>query len=192
MTVIRLVLFQQPVAYQKLNAALADLDRRDHGDAPGAALTEASCTECGCWFMGHVTDCYYYINKGFSPTFRYGIGLSLFERNTVQGPLLTDHGLFWGASHYHCIRAASGLGLPLHCGDDFATNHQTAKIGTGGFLDELLNQKVCLQSAKRADDTFCSVCCFTKDHTFALRALEKFDDERRATSNIDQRRGVMR
>ena len=52
MTVIRPVLFQQPVAYQKLNAALADLD---HGDAPGAALTEASCTDGGCWFMGHVT-----------------------------------------------------------------------------------------------------------------------------------------
>ena len=55
MTVIRLMLFQQPVAYQKLNAALADLDRRDHGDAPGAALPEASCTESGCWFMCHVT-----------------------------------------------------------------------------------------------------------------------------------------
>ena len=56
MAVIRLVLFQQPVADQKLNAALADLDRRDHGDAPGAALAEASCTECGCGFIGHVTS----------------------------------------------------------------------------------------------------------------------------------------
>jgi hypothetical protein len=55
MTVAHLVLFQQPVADQKLNAALADLDRRNHGDAPGAALAEASCTDGGCWFMGHVT-----------------------------------------------------------------------------------------------------------------------------------------
>ena len=56
MTIANPVLFQQPVAYQKLNAALADLDRRDHGDAPGAALTEASCTDSGCWFLGHVTN----------------------------------------------------------------------------------------------------------------------------------------
>ena len=66
MTVIRLVLFQQPVADQKLNAALADLDRRDHGDAPGAALAEASCTDGGCRFMGHVTGCYYNINNDIS------------------------------------------------------------------------------------------------------------------------------
>ena len=56
MTVTRLMLFQQPVADQKLNAALADLDRRDHGDAPGAALAEASCTESGCRFVGHLTN----------------------------------------------------------------------------------------------------------------------------------------
>ena len=62
MTVIRSVLFQQPVADQKLNAALADLDRRD---PPGAALAEASCTECGCWFVGHVTVCYYGLNRDF-------------------------------------------------------------------------------------------------------------------------------
>jgi hypothetical protein len=68
MTVIRLVLFQQPVADQKLNAALADLDRRDHGDAPGAALTEASCTDGGCWFVVHVTGCYYVINGEYGPT----------------------------------------------------------------------------------------------------------------------------
>ena len=92
MTVIRLMLFQQPVADQKLNAALADLDRRDHGDAPGAALAEASCTDGGCWFMGHVTTCYYGIILGFGPAFRYDFGLSLFDRNTAQGPLLTDHG----------------------------------------------------------------------------------------------------
>mgnify|MGYP007114332229 FL=1 len=55
MTVIRLVLFQQPVANEQRDATFADLDRRDHGDAPGAALTEASCTGGGCWFMGHVT-----------------------------------------------------------------------------------------------------------------------------------------
>ena len=53
--VTRFKLFEQAVADQKLNAALADLDRRDHEHAPGAALTEASCTDGGCWFMGHVT-----------------------------------------------------------------------------------------------------------------------------------------
>jgi hypothetical protein len=60
--VTRFMLFEQAVANQQRDATLADLDRRDHGDALGAALTEASCTECGCWFMGHVTGCYYAIN----------------------------------------------------------------------------------------------------------------------------------
>jgi len=34
MTVARLVQFQQPVADQQLDATLADLDRRDHDNAP--------------------------------------------------------------------------------------------------------------------------------------------------------------
>ena len=54
MTVARLVLFQQPVADQKLNTALADLDRRDHDHTPGATLAEASCTNGGCGFSEHV------------------------------------------------------------------------------------------------------------------------------------------
>ena len=45
-----------------------DLDRRDHGDASGAALAEASCTDGGCGLMDHVTYCYYVINRGNSPT----------------------------------------------------------------------------------------------------------------------------
>ena len=65
MTVIHLVLFKQPVADQQRDTTLTDLDRRDHGDAPGAALTEASCTDSGCWFLGHVTVCYYGINRDF-------------------------------------------------------------------------------------------------------------------------------
>jgi hypothetical protein len=92
MTIINLVLFQQPVADQKLNAALADLDRRDHGDAPGAALPEASCTDGGCRFISHITDCYYDINSEFRPAFRYGFSLPLSARNTVQGPRITEHG----------------------------------------------------------------------------------------------------
>jgi hypothetical protein len=70
MTVARLVLFQQPVADQQLDATLADFDRGDHDNAPGAALAEASCTGGGCWFVHHVTGCYYYINREFCPTFR--------------------------------------------------------------------------------------------------------------------------
>jgi hypothetical protein len=62
MTVINLVLFQQPVADQQRDTTLTDLDRRDHGDAPGAARSESSCTGGGCRFMGHVTGCYYVIN----------------------------------------------------------------------------------------------------------------------------------
>jgi hypothetical protein len=54
--VTRFMLFEQAVADQQRDTALADLDRRDHGNTPGAALAEASCTECGCWFMGHVTS----------------------------------------------------------------------------------------------------------------------------------------
>ena len=57
--VTRLVLFQQPVTYQKLDATLANLDRRHHDNAPGAALAEASCTGGECWFSIHLTVCYY-------------------------------------------------------------------------------------------------------------------------------------
>jgi len=63
MTVACLVLFQQPVADRKLDATFAYLDRRDHDNTPGAALAEASCTGGGCWFMGHVADCYYGIKN---------------------------------------------------------------------------------------------------------------------------------
>jgi hypothetical protein len=56
MTVARLALFQQTVADQQLDATPADLDRRDHDNAPGAALAEASCTDGGCRFMGHITN----------------------------------------------------------------------------------------------------------------------------------------
>jgi hypothetical protein len=65
MTVARLVLFQQPVADQQRDTTLADLDRCDHDNTPGAALAEASCTDGGCRFMGHVTGCYYGINGQF-------------------------------------------------------------------------------------------------------------------------------
>ena len=60
--VTRLVLLQQPAANQQPDATLANLDRRDHDNTPGAALAEASCTDGGCRFMGHVTGCYYDIN----------------------------------------------------------------------------------------------------------------------------------
>jgi hypothetical protein len=70
MTVINLVLFQQPVADQQRDTTLTDLDGRNHNHAPGAALAKASCTESGCWFMGHVTGCYYVINGGFCLTLR--------------------------------------------------------------------------------------------------------------------------
>jgi hypothetical protein len=45
-----------------LNATFAHFDRRNHGNAPGAALPEASCADGGCGFMDHVTLCYYVIN----------------------------------------------------------------------------------------------------------------------------------
>ena len=66
---------EQPVAHQKPVTALADLDRRDHDHAPGAVLTEASCTDGGFRFVGHVTGCYYDSNKGHGPT--VGIQLSV-------------------------------------------------------------------------------------------------------------------
>ena len=42
--------------------------------------------------MDHVTDCYYVINRGIGPIFRYGFGPSLFERNTVLGRPLSMTG----------------------------------------------------------------------------------------------------
>ena len=84
--------FEQPVVDQKLDTTLADFDRRNHDNAPGAALAEASCTDGGCRFMGHVTGCYYGINGEFCPTFGYEFGLALFGRNPALAPLLLDHG----------------------------------------------------------------------------------------------------
>ncbi len=56
---------EQPVVDQQLDTTLADLDRRNHDNTPGAALAEASCTDGGCRFMDHVTGCYYVINGDF-------------------------------------------------------------------------------------------------------------------------------
>jgi hypothetical protein len=73
MTVINLVLLQQPVVDQKLDAAHANLDGRNHDHAPGASLAEASCTGCRCGFINHITDCYYDIKEGNCPIFRVKI-----------------------------------------------------------------------------------------------------------------------
>jgi hypothetical protein len=64
MTVINLVLFEQPVVDQKLDATHANLDGRNHNHAPGAALAEASCADGGCRFISHITNCYYDIIMG--------------------------------------------------------------------------------------------------------------------------------
>jgi hypothetical protein len=64
MTVIYLVLFEQPVVDQKLYATHADLDGRNHDNSSGAALAKASCTEGGCGFISHITNCYYDIIMG--------------------------------------------------------------------------------------------------------------------------------
>jgi hypothetical protein len=68
--VTRFMLFEQAVADQQIHATAADLDRRDHGDAPRAALAEASCTDGGCRFISHITDCYYDIILDFRPARR--------------------------------------------------------------------------------------------------------------------------
>ena len=54
--VCRLVLLEQPVSDQKLDAALAHFNWRDHGDAFSAASAQALRTGGGCWFIGHVTS----------------------------------------------------------------------------------------------------------------------------------------
>jgi hypothetical protein len=64
MTVIYLVLFEQPVVDQKLDAAHANFDGRNHNHAPGAALAKASCADGGCRFISHITNCYYDIIMG--------------------------------------------------------------------------------------------------------------------------------
>jgi hypothetical protein len=70
MTVIHQVLFEQPVVDQKLDAAFANFDGRNHDNSPGAALTEASCTEGRCRLISHITNCYYDINIDNCPIFR--------------------------------------------------------------------------------------------------------------------------
>ena len=59
MAIARLVLLLQPVAAQQLDATLARFDRRNHDNAPDAALAEASYTDGECRFVSHVTSCYY-------------------------------------------------------------------------------------------------------------------------------------
>ena len=54
--VTRFMLFEQAVADQQRDTTLADLDRCGQDNAPGAALTQASCTDGGCRFVGHVTE----------------------------------------------------------------------------------------------------------------------------------------
>jgi len=90
MTVIRLMLFQQPVADQQRDATLAYLDRRNHDNAPGAAFAEASCTGGEFGFMGHVTYCYYGINGEFCPIIRYGFGLSVWSELCPRGNAYND------------------------------------------------------------------------------------------------------
>jgi hypothetical protein len=70
MTVIHLVLFEQPVVDQKLDAAHANLDGRDHDNSSGAALAEVSFTKGGCRFISHITSCYYIIIMDKCPVFR--------------------------------------------------------------------------------------------------------------------------
>jgi hypothetical protein len=53
--VTRLFLLEQPVADQKLDAAFTNFDRRNHDNASGAALAEASCADSGCWFFCHLS-----------------------------------------------------------------------------------------------------------------------------------------
>ena len=63
-SIINLMPFQQPVADQKFDATRANLDRRNHNHASGAALAEASCTDCGWCIRSHITDCYYAYSQG--------------------------------------------------------------------------------------------------------------------------------
>jgi hypothetical protein len=69
-SIISLMPFQQPVADQKLDATRANLDRRNHNHASGAALAEVSCTGGGCGFSSHITDCYNAINLVCRPAVR--------------------------------------------------------------------------------------------------------------------------
>ena len=54
-SITRFMRFEQPFTDQKLDAALADLDRCGQDNAPGAALTEPSYPDRGWRFSAHVT-----------------------------------------------------------------------------------------------------------------------------------------
>ena len=62
MAIACLVLLLQPVADQQLDATLARFDRRNHDNAPDAALAEVPCADGECRFVSHVTSCYYKTN----------------------------------------------------------------------------------------------------------------------------------
>ena len=53
--VTRLVRFEQPVTDQKLDTTLANLDRRNHDHAPGAAFAEPSYPGRVLCIRSHIT-----------------------------------------------------------------------------------------------------------------------------------------
>ena len=113
MTVARLVLFQKTVADQQFDATPADLDRRNHDNAPGAALAEASCTDGGWRFVDHVTGCYYDINGDFVAI---SVGTFFFVGLQAIAALLThrDHpGAFSGDARAQRRERIRGLSAAM-------------------------------------------------------------------------------
>ena len=68
-------------------AVFALADHVPRGEAQAlvkAACAEAACTDGGCWFVVHVTGCYYDINGEYGPTVRVRLSVPL---TSIQTPL---------------------------------------------------------------------------------------------------------
>jgi hypothetical protein len=88
------------------------------------------------------------------------------------------------------IRAEfAALRFAHHAGNHFAANHETTYIGAIRLFDELLHKKVFIKITESVDHALRSLLGFSKDNTFALRALKELDYERCPTHKFDQFRG---
>ena len=102
---------------------------------------------------------------------------------------------------FHSLRSATpvqiGAKVTLrtrasHRSHNLTTNHKTADILTRSFFHKVLNEKIRFQPAKRINNRLGRLLGFRQDNALALRALQKFHNQRRGPHKPDNRVGVLR
>jgi hypothetical protein len=84
------------------------------------------------------------------------------------------------------IRAKIALSaLPLHRGNDFAPDDETADVHAARLFDELLDHDVDLRTTEGLDHRLRRVVRLTKHHANALGAFEQLDHHRCAAGDFN-------